>query len=96
MSGPDLFGSDLFGRPIERSSSPLAQRFVMPPFSVLDARSGLWQQRKRAWLDLGIKSEVGRPKNLLHMSEQSTTPGFYYAKNQAEKLTAQGLPRKLS
>jgi hypothetical protein len=38
----------------------LADRFLVPPFSVLDARSGLWQARKREWLRLGIKSEVGR------------------------------------
>ena len=38
----------------------LAERFGVPPFSVLDARQGYWQERKRAWLSLGIKSEVGR------------------------------------
>ena len=40
--------------------STLAERFVVPPFSVLDARQGYWQERKRAWLSLGIKSELGR------------------------------------
>jgi hypothetical protein len=38
----------------------LAERFVVPPFSVLDARQGYWQDRKRAWLSLGIQSELGR------------------------------------
>jgi len=38
----------------------LADRFGIPPFSVLDARQGYWQNRKRAWLALGIKSELGR------------------------------------
>lgn len=38
----------------------LAERFLVPPFSVLDARQGYWQERKRAWLALGIESEVGR------------------------------------
>lgn len=38
----------------------LADRFLVPPFSVLDARQGYWQDRKRAWLALGIKSELGR------------------------------------
>jgi len=32
----------------------------MPPFSVLDARQGYWQERKRFWLAKGIKSEIGR------------------------------------
>jgi hypothetical protein len=38
----------------------LADRFGVPPFSVLDARQGYWQVRKRAWLSLGIQSELGR------------------------------------
>lgn len=38
----------------------LAERFLIPPFSVLDARQGYWQARKQAWLTLGIRSEVGR------------------------------------
>ena len=38
----------------------LAERFIVPPFSVLDARQGYWQRRKRAWLSLGIQSELGR------------------------------------
>lgn len=38
----------------------LAERFGLPPFSVLDARKGWWQDRKSAWVALGIKSEVGR------------------------------------
>ena len=38
----------------------LAERFIVPPFSVLDARQGYWQDRKRAWLSLGIQSELGR------------------------------------
>lgn len=38
----------------------LADRFGVPPFSVLNAREGWWQERKRAWLSLGIQSELGR------------------------------------
>ena len=38
----------------------LAELFGIPPFSVLNAREGWWQDRKRAWLALGIKSELGR------------------------------------
>lgn len=38
----------------------LAARFGAPPFSVLDARQGYWQERKRAWIALGIQSELGR------------------------------------
>ena len=38
----------------------LAERFMIPPFSVLNARGGWWQERKAAWLALGIQSELGR------------------------------------
>ncbi len=49
------------GAPEETApSSTLADRFGIPPFSVLNAREGWWQNRKRAWIDLGIRSELGR------------------------------------
>lgn len=52
---------DLFGEPvINAHKSVLARSFDYPPFSVLNAREGWWQERKRQWLALGIKSEVGR------------------------------------
>jgi hypothetical protein len=44
----------------EDGSLTLADRFLIPPLSVLNARDGWWQDRKRSWLSLGIKSEVGR------------------------------------
>ena len=40
--------------------SSLSERFLISPFSVLNAREGWWQNRKRGWLGLGIKSEEGR------------------------------------
>jgi ParB-like chromosome segregation protein Spo0J len=41
-------------------SAKLADRFGIPPFTVLNAREGWWQDRKRQWLALGIQSELGR------------------------------------
>ena len=38
----------------------LSERFGVAPFSVLNAREGWWQARKRAWLSVGIQSELGR------------------------------------
>jgi 16S rRNA G966 N2-methylase RsmD len=38
----------------------LADKFGVPPFSVLDRRGGAWQDRKRQWGRLGIQSEIGR------------------------------------
>lgn len=62
------------GEPVQggaaRPSSSLAEAFLVPPFSILDARQGYWRERKRAWLSLGIQSEVGRNVNLLGRSPQ--------------------------
>ncbi len=50
----------------------LADRFLVPPFSVLDARQGYWQDRKRAWLSLGIQSELGRGGGVHEYSDAAT------------------------
>lgn len=42
------------------SAGQLAREFGVPPFSILDSRQGYWQDRKREWLALGIRSELGR------------------------------------
>lgn len=42
------------------ANATLAERFLVPPFSILDARQGYWQDRKKAWIALGIESELGR------------------------------------
>lgn len=68
-----LYGVDLLGEPItsRKAQAPLAKRWIVPPFTVLDARAGEWQERKRAWLALGIRSEIGRGMALLGLSEES-------------------------
>lgn len=42
----------------------LAERYGVPPFTVLDARSGVWQDRKRRWLALGLRGALGRSGEL--------------------------------
>ncbi|MCX5066642.1 pyridoxal-phosphate dependent enzyme [Micromonospora lupini] len=54
-SGGDSDGSDTTG-----ARKSLAERFGVPPFTVLDARQGYWQERKKSWLALGIDSGAGR------------------------------------
>lgn len=49
----------------------LADRFLVPPFTVLDARKGWWQDRKREWIARGIRSEEGRDANLLNTGKNS-------------------------
>lgn len=53
-------GGEFAAPEVGAGAGSLAERFLVPPFSVLDARQGYWQDRKRAWLALGIKSELGR------------------------------------
>jgi hypothetical protein len=56
-----LHGETLFGDRVKGNhASKLGDEFLIPPFSVLNAREGWWQERKRAWLALGIQSELGR------------------------------------
>lgn len=44
----------------EKKLGALAERFLVPPFSVFDTKQGYWQDRKGYWLAMGIKSELGR------------------------------------
>ena len=44
---------------------PLADKFLVPPFSVFDTKQGYWQRRKNEWKEIGLQSEVGRDAGLL-------------------------------
>jgi DNA modification methylase len=50
---------DLFGNEIVKDEL-LRDKFIEPPFSVLDTKSGNWVRRKKEWKRIGIKSEIGR------------------------------------
>jgi DNA modification methylase len=50
---------DLFGNVIVKDEL-LRDKFIEPPFSILDSRLGGWQKRKQLWISKGIKSEIGR------------------------------------
>jgi DNA modification methylase len=71
-------GKDLFGNTIIEDIL-LRDKFVEPPFSVLDTKSGNWQRRKKLWKKIGMKSEVGRDATTFNM------------KDWTEKKRAQGL-----
>lgn len=65
----------------------LADRFLVPPFSLLDRRSGEWQERKRKWLSMGIQSELGRTDRLLsNASSNGWVKGFV-----SEQIAEQGV-----
>lgn len=61
LGGPGLGDVGLPGGTTgEYQPIPMTEQFVVPPFSVLDTRQGYWKTRKKAWLSLGIRSELGR------------------------------------
>lgn len=66
--------------PAGAGAATLAERFGVPPFSVLDARQGYWQDRKRAWLSLGIESELGRGAGIWTDDTHGNTPADRQAK----------------
>lgn len=64
----------------------LKKRFIIPPFSILDTKLGQWQERKRAWLELGIKSEEGRENNITY-ARSSQSPHVYEVRNNLRAKT---------
>lgn len=69
MSAPDLDDPTLFDLGIAPPPSNLADEFGYPPLSVIDRRSGAWQDRKRRWIATGIRSDLGRGDSLLFRSK---------------------------
>ena len=67
----------------EQARRTLAERFIVPPFSVLDARQGYWQDRKKAWIALGIESELGRGECITWTGDTITEPGLNYYRNRS-------------
>ena len=47
----------------------LADSFIVPPFTILDARQGDWMKRKQQWKGIGIVSELGRDNELVMPSK---------------------------
>jgi hypothetical protein len=70
----------------DESKGSLAGKFGVSPFSVLNAREGWWQDRKRAWLALGIKSELGRGENGHHAAPGGSPMVAGYSKD-GKRLT---------
>ena len=59
---------DLWGNSVEEKEL-LRDKFIEPPFSILDAKTKRWMARKQIWKNLGIKSEVGRNATTYNMKE---------------------------
>lgn len=79
------YGEGAEGEEIRKPGPSLSEQFGIPPLSVLDTRRGEWRERKRAWLDLGIRSEVGRDAELVYDANGRKYFNWYYVKNAAHK-----------
>lgn len=65
---------NLFGEVVQEKDS-LKEVFGENPFSILDTQSGAWRARKRNWIKLGIKSEIGRDAQTFAMKEWAAGKG---------------------
>jgi len=59
----DLFGNEIIENIL------LRDKFIEPPFSILDSKSGNWQRRKKIWKNIGMKSEIGRDATTFNMKD---------------------------
>lgn len=66
--------------PEEERTGSLRDRYLVPPFSVVYGNKPDWLARKRAWVNFGIRSEIGRGGGLVFqfpewMARQSPVKG---------------------
>ena len=81
------YQENLFGERVRMDEkAKLFEKFIIPPFSVLDTRQGYWQERKKAWIrGLSIKSEIGRSKTKAMGTYSGSVPGYYNKKAAVER-----------
>jgi 16S rRNA G966 N2-methylase RsmD len=79
----DLFGNEII------EDILLRDKFLEPPFSVLDTRQGSWQNRKRRWKSLGMKSEIGRSDELTYTGAASKFDYYRVKEGKRDKTDEQ-------
>lgn len=72
----------------KQSNKKLSDRFIIPPFSILDTKQSAWKQRKNYWLSLGIKSEEGRDAKAYTGNDDILSDGtkFYNGKESGTSI----------
>lgn len=70
--------------PLQQNEGGLADRFIVPPFSILDTRQGYWQERKTMWRTrIG---DYGESRNAtLRQSTSGDDPSYYRQKSGWER-----------
>lgn len=74
----------------------LSDKFLFPPFSVLNTQTGDWQNRKNFWVkDVGIRSNETRENiKTVGGSLSGNVPGYFYKKAKAEQKIGHALTNK--
>lgn len=85
VSKLDLFTDEINDGNVNTNNISLADKFGILPFSVLDTRKGRWLDRRRIWIGMGLKSEIGRDENLA-FSKTCQSPAFYENKNKLRAI----------
>jgi DNA modification methylase len=68
------------------ANAPLIERFVIPPFSILDTRKGYWQDRKRSWRELIGDMGESRNDTLIQSPEIKYKDLYQRTREHREKL----------
>lgn len=61
----NLFGEEVY------STNSLREKWIEPPFSVLNTTTDFWQSRRKKWFNLGLKGELGRQENITYVGAKS-------------------------
>lgn len=75
----------------ETAKLSLRERFIVPPFSVIDTKQGYWQERKKTWFAAGLASHESREDMEVSGSLSGSVPGYYDKKNKTEKIVGREL-----
>lgn len=62
-----------------KGSKQLLARFIEPPVSIIDTRSGRWSERRQNWIDMGVNRGAGRGDEAL--TEDTKKHGKIFSEN---------------
>ena len=68
-----------------KETHEIKNKFLFFPLSILSARGGAWQDRKKEWINLGIKSYESRQGMKTGTSYCHSVPNYYSLKDKCEK-----------
>lgn len=77
----------------QRLVETLAEKFMVAPFTIFDAKKGWWAERKRQWIAYGLKSEEGRDENLCYSQTCQSPEILQLMTEETQRL---GLDKKIS